>query len=101
MPALAIYRKRFSTVIADNDINSTAAAIDIAHTDVMHLLDLIIESAEARHFNDEHVYAAARAAMARLAEVEVNLEAVMAFCAQSQSVAAVSGRTGNASNVAD
>ncbi|CAN5881168.1 hypothetical protein BH11PSE6_BH11PSE6_03740 [soil metagenome] len=84
MSALDFYNERFSRSCVDYDVNDAMSQIDIAHTDVARLLDLIIEIGDAAHFDQEHLYAACRSAMARLAEVERDLTVVNEFCAKAR-----------------
>lgn len=90
MSAKEIYDKRFGRRI-DSNINDATAEIDVAHTDIMSLLDVIIEIGEADHFDQDHLYATARSAMARLAEVEGVLREVDTFCAKALSHQRVRG----------
>lgn len=84
MSALDFYNSRFSRISDDADVSDAALQIDMAHTDVAHLLDVIIDIGEAAHFDQDHLYAACRSAMARLAEVERDLNIVSAFCAKAR-----------------
>lgn len=79
MSVSRFYAERFGTNTDQDDIGSAIAEIELVHLNVAKLLDLILDAADNKLMDVEHVYATVKGSISLLASLDPQIAAIHAF----------------------
>ena len=82
MSIARLYEERFGYRSGETPIEDTLSNVQIAHSAICNLADIMIDAKKEAHYGDDHIYALCRAQTAILAMLGAELDAAASLAAK-------------------